>query len=407
MKVYVSLLYLLFFLTQSTLSVSIRKARERYKIEHGFYPEARYHQTYPTVQKDRVVKEAHTSRPYSSAVDFVPNQSSRDQYNAEDDIINEPKASSAIISRFHNVASTTHAGDDEPHTLYTTVLGKGKEAASTLDKVSFDPISNAPAKDGMVIALDINQDPINPSRRASTKLPTKGTRPYLRGQNRLEFKKEWNRLGLGTHLSSTELANQVALMRVPGMTERAIGKLASRILSTYSSDADYINRFNMRKVRLSRFAFEVRKEMKSNAGYEILTKEQDQVAIREAIQRLYLEQHSRNYGESKTAKARKVRADKKMQEVANFMQQYLKKKHMDLSTISPDQLEVESRNVSMNKMPPKTFTDYLFRYLKEKKNVSETVLDKLRYKRIVWRASVNGVHQTRKRRAERQPNRLE
>lgn len=266
----------------------------------------------------------------------------------------------------------SHAGEDSEDDFDTfsssidaKALGNGiAEGSSSRISLSdhslsksdevLDHLASSPtlSEKGKIIILAMNEDLIGSSRPVKSRPPApKGTKRYLEGQRRFAFKREWNRLGLGTQLPPEELANQVALMRVPGMTDRAAGRLASRILSIYSLNGDYINKFNMRKVRISRFAFEVRKEMMKSLNTKTLNKEQNQMAIIEAIRRLDVsEQLPRNPGVSPSAKVRKINAERKLDEIEKFLQRHLKSKESDLFTILLDRLEVELREVTSKKI---------------------------------------------------------
>lgn len=226
-------------------------------------------------------------------------------------------------------------------------------------------------------------------RKGGYSEPSGSHLPLSNGQrlerNRAALQQEWERYGLGAHMDPKQLADQVALINLPQVSNIAKGQMASRIVSGYhENDPLYLNNFKLRSNRLTKQIAKVKAKM-IHLG-EDNGKQPDELhnlAVREAIVRLDREKVEKEKDMTTTGIKRRAEAAERMDKVGARILHQLAQMDLDISQMTLGQLDQVVRQMHIEGPPTKkkTFTDYYFRWLSKRLNFSNQDIDLLRENR--------------------------
>jgi hypothetical protein len=262
------------------------------------------------------------------------------------------------------------------------------------------------APTGRVIKLNVNADSLLVPKEVGGKRPSYYHAESKRARvasKRINFKKEWNRLKLGTHIPPKDLADKVAAMNVVGLQAVGIGKQAKAVVSTHAWPA-YSNAYSARKKMLTTGIDTTKKILAKSVSFKNMdSKEQHQYLLHETIKRIDRERVAVQPPQSKRVEERREQTAENTAMVAQLVQSRLDTKQLHLSSVPMDQLEAETRDLKIIGMRSRNFTDYLFRHLRANRKTTEEQLNVFRYARGLHHAKVQGVKTKEKAERKRKP----
>lgn len=200
------------------------------------------------------------------------------------------------------------------------------------------------------------------------------------------FLAEWNRHGLGPHMTPTELADEAALIRIPDVKAKGKGRWAKQIAESYYRDSEKLVEFKMRQRRLIAYAHKIRSRMAKNDKYQEMNSEDlHSVSMEKAVKHLNNEVEPASSSSNTNLKSGEMKqrnySEERLDEVGAFVFQYLARLGKSISNLTLDQLDVLMRNKKIRGMNEKTFTNHFFGWLHRRMNVSNEDIDILRIHR--------------------------
>lgn len=239
---------------------------------------------------------------------------------------------------------------------------------------------------GQRLQLHVDSDVHATPKRGRGRPLQEGSIRVTQDKRKVAFTQEWNRLGLGPHMTPQELAEQVCMMRIPDVPNQAKGQLAREVVASYSQDPQHLLAFNVYTRKLHKYAakFRTREEYQGMDGVELYY-----LSMRKAIEYFRANPLRREGKSAANMRYRQKSADENMDAVGAFVMEHLKPYNLKVSKMSADQLDQAVRYIGMEGMSSKNFTSYWFQFLLRRKNVPIEKVNEARHKRYIWRQIKN------------------